>query len=209
MPKAPLHKKGTGFRGGQAIYKVTDVASRQQVEELAAYALKEFGQIDVLVNNAGIMLQAFLAKNAVVEWDRMIDVNVKSVLYAIAAIAPSMRERKSGHVINLSSVGGHNVYRGATVYWGTKIAVKAISEGLRQEEAINGTNIRVTNIFPEAVTSELVETITDQTIKPAIVDFYKKAIDADSIGRAIAFAIEQPSDVAINEMIIRPIVKVG
>jgi NADP-dependent 3-hydroxy acid dehydrogenase YdfG len=195
--------------GGQAIYKVTDIASRQQVEELAAYAVKEFGHIDVLVNNAGIMPQAFLAKNAVDEWDRMIDVNIKGVLYAIAAIVPSMRERKSGHVINLSSVGGHNVYPGATVYCGTKFAVKAISEGLRQEEAINGTNIRVTNISPGAVTSELVETITDQTLKPAILDFYKIAIDADSIGRAIAFAIEQPSDVAINEMIIRPTVQVG
>ncbi|TWD93409.1 NADP-dependent 3-hydroxy acid dehydrogenase YdfG [Neobacillus bataviensis] len=195
--------------GGQAIYKVTDVTSREKMEELATYALKEFGKIDVLVNNAGIMPQAFLAENKVDEWDRMIDVNIKGVLYAIAAIVPSMRERKSGHVINLSSVAGHNIYPGGTVYCGTKFAVKAISEGLRQEEAISGTNIRVTNISPGAVSSELLETTSDPTMKAGLEDFYKVAIDAESIARAISFAIEQPADVGINEMIIRPTVQVG
>ena len=195
--------------GGQAIYKVTDVTSRQQMDELAAYALEEFGQIDVLVNNAGLMPQAFMADNKVDEWDKMIDVNIKGVLYAIAAIVPAMRARKSGHVINISSVAGHNIYPGATVYCGTKFAVKAISEGLRQEEAMKGTNIRVTNISPGAVTSELTETTTDPTIKAGLDEFYKIAIDADSIARAIAFAIEQPADVGINELIIRPTVQVG
>ncbi|ASA21528.1 SDR family oxidoreductase [Paenibacillus donghaensis] len=195
--------------GGQAIYKVTDVTSHEQMEELAAYALKEFGKIDVLVNNAGIMPQAFLFKKKVDEWDKMIDVNIKGVLYAIAAVLPSMRERKSGHIINLSSVAGHNIYPGGTVYCGTKYAVKAISEGLRQEEAISGTNIRVTNVSPGAVSSELLETTTDAETKTGLDDFYKIAIDADSIARAITFAVEQPSDVAINEMIIRPTVQVG
>ncbi|CAI8857449.1 SDR family oxidoreductase [Bacillus sonorensis] len=195
--------------GGQAIYKVTDVTSHQQMEELAAYALKEFGKIDVLVNNAGIMPQAFLAENKVDEWDKMIDVNIKGVLYAIAAIVPSMRERKSGHVINLSSVAGHNIYPGGTVYCGTKFAVRAISEGLRQEEAMSGTNIRVTNISPGAVSSELLETTTDPTMKTGLDEFYQVAIDSDRIARAIVFAIEQPSDVGINEMIIRPTVQVG
>lgn len=195
--------------GGQAIYKVTDVTSREQMEELAAYTIKEFGKIDVLVNNAGIMPQAFLSENKVDEWDQMIDVNIKGVLYAISAIVPSMRERKSGHVINLSSVAGHNIYPGGTVYCGTKFAVKAISEGLRQEEAMNGTNIRVTNISPGAVTSELLETTTDPTMKAGLDEFYQVAIDAASIAHAIAFAIDQPSDVGINEMIIRPTVQVG
>lgn len=98
--------------GGTAIYKVTDVTSQAQMEELAAYALKEFGKIDVLVNNAGIMPQAFPFKKKVDEWDQMIDVNIKGVLYAIAAVLPSMREQKSGHIINLSSVAGHNIYPG-------------------------------------------------------------------------------------------------
>ncbi|KUP25928.1 SDR family oxidoreductase [Paenibacillus sp. DMB5] len=195
--------------GGQAVYKVTDVTSREQMEQLAAFAISEFGQIDVLVNNAGIMPQAFLAENKVDEWDKMIDVNIKGVLYAIAAIVPSMRERKSGHVINLSSVAGHNIYPGGTVYCGTKFAVKAISEGLRQEEAMNGNNIRVTNISPGAVTSELLETISDPVMKAGLEDFYQVAIGADRIASAIAFAIEQPADVAINEMIIRPTVQVG
>lgn len=195
--------------GGQAIYKVTDVTSLQQMEELAAYTLKEFGKIDVLVNNAGLMPQSFLAENKVDEWDRMIDVNIKGVLYAIAAIVPSMRKSKSGHVINLSSVAGHKIFPGGTVYCGTKFAVKAISEGLRQEEAMSGTNISVTNISPGAVTSELLETISDPKMKAGMEEFYKIAIDADSIARAIAFAIEQPSDVDINEMIIRPTVQVS
>ncbi|WP_340373602.1 SDR family oxidoreductase [Peribacillus sp. FSL E2-0218] len=195
--------------GGQAIYKVTDVTSHEQMEELAEYALKEYGKIDVLVNNAGVMPQAFLFNKKVDEWDKMIDVNIKGVLYAIAAVLPSMRERKSGHIINLSSVAGHNVYPGGTVYCGTKHAVRAISEGLRQEEAMSGTNLRVTNVSPGAVSSELLTTTTDPEMKAGLDEFYKTAIDAEIIARTIAFAIEQPSDVAINEMIIRPTVQMG
>lgn len=167
------------------------------------------GKIDVLVNNAGLMPQAFLAENKVDEWDKMIDVNIRGVLYAIAAIVPSMRERKSGHVINLSSVAGHNVYPGGTVYCGTKFAVRAISEGLRQEEAMSGNNIRVTNVSPGAISSELLETTTDPTMKAGLEDFYQVAIPAERIARTIAFVIEQPEDVAINELIVRPTVQVG
>ncbi|MEK4056946.1 SDR family oxidoreductase [Paenibacillus sp. FSL F4-0087] len=195
--------------GGHAIIKPTDVTSHTQMEDLAEYALSEFEKIDVLINNAGIMPQAFLFKKKVDEWDNMIDVNIKGVLYAIAAVLPSMREQKSGHILNLSSVAGHNIYPGGTVYCGTKHAVTAISEGLRQEEAMSGTNIRVTNISPGAVSSELLETTSDPESKAGLDEFYKSAIDADHIARAIAFAIEQPSDVAINEMIIRPTVQVG
>ncbi|MED3687765.1 SDR family oxidoreductase [Peribacillus butanolivorans] len=195
--------------GGQAIYKVADVTSREQMEDLAAYALEQFGKIDVLVNNAGIMPQAFMFKKKVDEWNQMIDVNIKGVLYAIAAVLPPMRERKSGHIINLSSVAGHYIYPGGTVYCGTKHAVRAISEGLRQEEAMSGTNIRVTNVSPGAVSSELIETTSDPEMKAGLVEFYKVAIDAERIASAISFAIEQPSDVGINEMIIRPTVQVG
>jgi NADP-dependent 3-hydroxy acid dehydrogenase YdfG len=188
--------------GGQAIYKVTDVTSYEQMEELAQYALKAFGKIDVLVNNAGIMPHSFLYKKKVDDWDRMIDVNIKGVLYGIAAVLPSMRARKEGHIINLSSVAGHVVGAGSTVYAGTKFAVRAISEGLRKEEL--GNNIRTTIISPGAVKTELTHSITDLDLKPAIDEIYKGAIEAESIARAIAFAIEQPSDVAINEIIIRP-----
>jgi NADP-dependent 3-hydroxy acid dehydrogenase YdfG len=125
--------------GGQAIYKVTDVTSHEQMEELADYALKEFGKIDVLVNNAGVMPQSFLFKKKIDEWNMMIDVNIKGVLYGIASVLPTMREQKSGHIINLSSIAGHHVFAGGSVYCGTKHAVRAITEGLRQEEAISGT----------------------------------------------------------------------
>jgi NADP-dependent 3-hydroxy acid dehydrogenase YdfG len=195
--------------GGQAIYKVADVTSHEQMEELAAYALEQFGKIDVLVNNAGIMPQAFLFKKKIDEWDQMIDVNIKGVLYAIAAVLPSMRERKSGHVINLSSVAGHNIYPGGTVYCGTKHAVRAISEGLRQEEAMSGTNIRVTNISPGAISSELLATTSDAEMRAGLDDFYQAAIEADNIANTIAFAIEQPAEVGINEIIVRPTVQVG
>ncbi|MFD1171785.1 MULTISPECIES: SDR family oxidoreductase [Oceanobacillus] len=195
--------------GGQAISKVTDVTSQEQMNELAQYALKEFGKIDVLVNNAGIMPQAFMSKDKVDEWDKMIDVNIKGVLYAIAAVTPHMRERRSGHIVNLSSVAGHNIYPGGTVYCATKYAVRAISEGLRQEEAMSGTNIRVTNVSPGAINSELLETTSDPEMKTGLEDFYKAAIDADKVASTIAFAIEQPAEVGINELIIRPTVQVG
>jgi NADP-dependent 3-hydroxy acid dehydrogenase YdfG len=189
--------------GGQAIYKVTDVTSHEQMEELAELALKEFGKIDVLINNAGVMPHSFLYKKKIDDWNRMIDVNLKGVLYGIAAVLPSMRERKEGHIINLSSVAGHVVGAGSTVYAATKFAVRAISEGLRREESA-GSNIRTTIISPGAVSTELTLSITDSDLKPGIDEIYKGAIDAESIARAIAFAIEQPADVAINEMIIRP-----
>lgn len=195
--------------GEQAVYQIADVTSYTQMEALATFTLEQFGQIDVIVNNAGIMPQAFLFKKKVAEWDRMIDVNIKGVLYAIAAVLPAMRERKSGHIINLSSVAGHHVYPGGTVYCGTKHAVTAISEGLRQEEAMNGTNIRVTNISPGSVSSELLETTSDVEMRAGLDEFYRAAIEAKNIAKAIAFAIEQPADVAINEMIIRPTVQIG
>ncbi|ANY67167.1 oxidoreductase [Paenibacillus sp. BIHB 4019] len=189
-------------QGGQAIYKVTDVTSAEQMEELAQFALKEFGKIDVLINNAGLMPNSLLYKKQIEDWNKMIDVNIKGVLYGIAAVLPFMRERKSGHIINLSSVAGHFVGAGSAVYAGTKFAVRAISEGLRKEEY--GNNIRSTIISPGMVKSELPESITDTDFKPVIEKMYEGAIEAESIARAIAFAIEQPSDVAINEMIIRP-----
>ncbi|WNQ12864.1 SDR family oxidoreductase [Paenibacillus aurantius] len=188
--------------GGQAIYKVTDVTSNEQMEELAEFTLKSFGKIDVLVNNAGVMPHSFLYKKEIDDWNKMIDVNIKGVLYGIAAVLPSMRERKEGHIINVSSVAGHVVGAGSTVYASTKHAVRAISEGLRKEELIN--NIRSTIISPGAVTSELIEGVTDPDLVPVIEKLYEMAIGADSIARAIAFAMEEPADVAINEMIIRP-----
>ncbi|MEH2123449.1 SDR family oxidoreductase [Nostoc sp.] len=187
--------------GGTATYQVTDIADRAQVEALAKETLSTYGRIDVLINNAGLMPLSPLDQVKVEEWDRMIDVNIKGVLYGIAAVLPTMRQQKSGHVINLSSVAGHKVFAGSAVYCATKYAVRAISEGLRLES--NG-EIRSTNISPGAVATELTNTITDTDTAAGINQLYTIAIDADAIARAIAYAIEQPDDVDVNEMIIRP-----
>jgi len=191
--------------GGQAIYKVTDVASHEQMEELAEYVLTEFGKIDVMVNNAGVMPLSPVYQKKINEWDSMIDINIKGVLYGIAAVLPSMRERKERHIINVSSIAGHLVFHASAVYSGTKFAVRAITEGLRKEEAPN--NIRTTIISPGTISTELLESISDEELKSEIVEVSKIGIEPASIARAIAFAIEQPSEVAINEMIVRPTIQ--
>lgn len=187
--------------GGTATYQVTDVADCAQVEALAQKTLSAYGRIDVLINNAGLMPLSPLDQVKVEEWDRTIDVNIKGVLYGIAAVLPTMRQQKSGHVINLSSVAGHKVFSGSAVYCATKYAVRAISEGLRLES--NG-EIRSTNISPGAVATELTNTISDRDTAARMNEVYAIAIDADAIARAIAYAIEQPGDVDVNEMIVRP-----
>jgi NADP-dependent 3-hydroxy acid dehydrogenase YdfG len=133
--------------GGEVIYLKTNVASSEDMQELARFALKQYGRIDVLVNNADIMPLSQLNELKVHEWEQMIDINMKGVLYGIAAVLPTMREQKSGHIINLSSVAGYNVASTSSVYSGTKFAVRAISEGLRQEES-PASNIRSTIVSP-------------------------------------------------------------
>lgn len=187
--------------GGQAAYRVTDVTDRSQVEALAQAAKDTFGRIDVLLNNAGLMPLAPLDALKVDEWEQMVDVNLKGVLYGIAAVLPTMREQHSGHIINLSSVAGHKVMPGGAVYCATKFAVKALSEGLRLES--NG-EIRSTNISPGAVATELTDHISHEEAAESANKLYEDAIDADAIAKAIVYAIEQPGDVDINELIIRP-----
>lgn len=131
----------------------------------------------------------------------MVDVNIKGVLYGIAAVLPHMRARKNGQIINMSSIAGHEVFPASAVYSATKYAVRAISEGLRQES--NG-EIRVTNISPGAIATELTSTISDTSTAESVNELYEVAIGADAIARAIAYAIEQPDDVDVNELIIRP-----
>ena len=188
-------------RGAEAIWQVTDVTDRNQVESLAAAAKEAFGRIDVLVNNAGLMPLAPLDALKVDEWEQMVDVNIKGVMYGIAAVLPTMREQHSGHILNLSSVAGHKVFPGAAVYCATKYAVKALSEGVRME---GGDEIRSTNISPGPVAAELTSTITDPDAKKAADELYEVAIDSDAVARAVVYAIEQPADVDINEIILRP-----
>jgi NADP-dependent 3-hydroxy acid dehydrogenase YdfG len=159
-----------------------------------------------MVNNAGLMPQSLLESLRVEDWDRMIDVNVKGVLYGIAAVLPVMIAQKSGHIINVSSVAGHKVRAGGTVYSATKHAVRAISEGLRQE--VKPYHIRTTIISPGAVDTELPQSVTDPAVAERIKKSYaEQAIPADSFARAVAFAISQPEDVDINEILFRPTVQ--
>lgn len=184
--------------------KKTDVIKPDEVNALIETAYNDFGRIDVLINNAGLMPQSFLEKNKQDEWNQMIDVNIKGVLYGIGAVLPYMRKQKSGHIINLASVAGHVVFPGSAVYCGTKYAVRAITEGLRQEEAIVGSNIRTTILSPGAVSTELTDHISDKDMKQDIDELYKNAIKPDAIARAINYAINEPEESSVNEFIIRP-----
>ncbi|NVJ05298.1 SDR family oxidoreductase [Myxococcus sp. AM001] len=188
--------------GGQAAALAVDVTKQAEVAAFIQAAVDRFGRIDVLVNNAGLMSLAPVAKTLVDEWDRMVDTNIKGVLYGIAAALPVFQRQNSGHFINISSVAGHKVSMGAAVYAGTKFAVRAISEGLRQEV---GGSIRTTIISPGAVQSELPMGSSDPETAAMVKKMYQQqAIPADSVARAIAFAIEQPADVDINEVLLRP-----
>ncbi len=197
-----LARELTG-NGGKAIAITTDVTHREQVKALVDTAVRTFGRVDVMINNAGLMPQALLERLQIDEWDRMIDVNLKGVLYGIAAALPYMQQQKSGHFINVSSVAGHKVGPGFAVYAATKHAVRALSEGLRQE--MTPYNIRTTVISPGAVATELPNSVTDPDAGARVRKFYAEAaIPADSFARAVAFAIGQPDEVDINEILFRP-----
>ncbi|MEO9503854.1 MAG: SDR family oxidoreductase [Maribacter dokdonensis] len=190
--------------GGAVEILRTDVTNADDVKALVKKAIDSFGKIDVMVNNAGIMPLAPLSALKVNEWDSMIDVNIKGVLYGIAAALPEFEKQKSGHFINLASVAGLKVSPGGAVYSGTKYAVRAISEGLRQEV---GKDIRTTILSPGLIDSELQLGSSDEGTSQFIQQVYKDAIPAISIAKAVAYAIEQPADVDINELVIRPTIQ--
>jgi NADP-dependent 3-hydroxy acid dehydrogenase YdfG len=180
----------------------TDVTQPEQVKHLVDRAVRLHGCIDVIINNAGLMPFSPLERLKIEEWDRTIDVNIKGVLYGIAAVLPHMKAQKRGHVINVSSVAGHKVGPAGVVYAATKHAVRAISEGLRQE--VKPYNIRSTIISPGMVATELLGSITEPDIADAMHKRYEDAVSAESFARTVAFAISQPEDVDINEILFRP-----
>ncbi|MGO9739952.1 MAG: SDR family oxidoreductase [Xanthobacteraceae bacterium] len=181
----------------------TDVTVFTEVEALVARALAKYGRLDVILNNAGVMPHSLLERLRVEDWEQMIDVNIKGVLYGIAAALPPMQAEKSGHIINVSSVAGHKVRQGSTVYAATKHAVRVISEGLRME--VKPYNIRTTIISPGAVMSELPDSITDAGFAQGVRAFYEaNAIPADTFARMVEFAMTQPEDVDVNEILFRP-----
>lgn len=190
--------------GGKAVSFITDVTNRHQVHDLVQHALDTYGKVDVLINNAGVMPLSKIEKLQFDDWDKMIDTNIKGVLYGIGAVLPYMIEQKRGHIINIASVAGHRVSVGAgsAVYSATKFAVRALSEGLRQE--VTPYNIRTTIISPGAIKTELPNCVTDPNIKLGMKGILDIAISADSIARAIAYAIEQPEEFDVNEILLRP-----
>ncbi|HUA68623.1 MAG TPA: SDR family oxidoreductase [Candidatus Saccharimonadales bacterium] len=190
-------------KGGKALAVATDVTHHEQVKKLVDTAVQKFGRIDVMINNAGLMPHSPLERLKIDDWNRAIDVNIKGVLYGIAAALPHMKQQKAGHIINVSSVAGHKITPNGAVYCATKHAVRVLSEGLRQE--VKPYNIRTTIISPGAVATELPDSITEPDIAEGARKFYKEvAIPADSFARAVAFAMSQPEDVDINEILFRP-----
>ena len=189
-------------KGQPALAVQTDVTDRLQVQRLVDAAIARFGRIDVMINNAGLMPHSPLERLKIDDWDRMIDVNLKGVLYGIAAALPPMQAQKSGHIINVSSVAGHKVRPGGAVYSATKHAVRALSEGLRQE--VKPYNIRTTVISPGAVDTELPNSITEPDVAANMRKIYEVAVPADAFARAVAYAMGQPDDIDINEILFRP-----
>ena len=191
--------------GGVAQARALDVTDRASVEAFAQAARDTWGRVDVIVNNAGVMPLSLMASLKVEEWDRMVDVNIKGVLYGVAAVLPEMTARGSGQIVNIASIGALSVVPTAAVYCATKYAVRAISDGLRQENAA----LRVTCVMPGVVESELASTITDPVAIEAMAAYRAIALKPEAIAKAVRYAIEQPDGVDVNEIVVRPTAAVG
>jgi len=187
-------------QGATAEFTALDVTNRDSLQDFVRFARERFGKLDVIVNNAGVMPLSPLEALKVEEWDQMIDVNIKGVLYGIAAALPVFAQQGHGHVINTSSIAAYRTIPTGAVYCATKAAVNFITEGLRQENAY----VRTTIISPGVTESELAHTITHEATAKFIDEYRKTIIPADAIARAIAFAIEQPDGVDVNEIVVRP-----
>lgn len=187
--------------GGSAACQRLDVTDAADVQAFVDSALSRFGRVDVLINNAGVMPLSRLETLQLEEWNRMIDVNIRGVLHGVAAALPVMQRQRSGQFVNIASIGAYQVAPTAAVYCATKYAVRAISDGLRQEV---GGDIRVTLVSPGVVESELAESISDAPTREVMREYRKVAIGADAIARAVAYAIGQPADVDVSELVVRP-----
>ena len=190
--------------GGEVLFQKLDVTKREECDNFAKAVLGKWGSIDILVNNAGLMPLSFFKNLKVDEWDQMIDVNIKGVLYCTGSVISHMKEKKSGHIVNLSSVAGRVVFPAGSVYCATKFAVAAFTEGLRQEFSVR-SNIRVTSIEPGIVATELTDTITDESLQQFVENGKKmETLQAQDIANAILYAVDSPSHVNVNEILIRP-----
>ena len=190
--------------GGEVYSQKLDVTKKNECNSFVDNVLKKWGTVDILVNNAGLMPLSFFKNLKTDEWDQMIDVNIKGVLYCTGAVVTHMLENKSGHIINISSVAGRIVFPACSVYCATKHAITAFSEGLRQELSVR-KNIRVTCIEPGVVATELTNTITDESLQGFVENAKKmESLQAEDIANAIVYAVESPNHVNVNEILIRP-----
>lgn len=197
-------EKEIAKNGGEILIQKLDVTKKAECDSFVDAAAKKWGMVDILVNNAGLMPLSFFKSLKVDEWDRMIDVNIKGVLYCTAAAIPHMLAKKSGHIVNISSVAGRVVFPAGSVYCATKHAVTALSEGLRQEFSTR-SNIRVTCIEPGVVATELTNMITDKSLEKYVeATKQMEALYAEDIANAILFAVESPSHMNVNEILVRP-----
>ncbi|MEU4142327.1 SDR family oxidoreductase [Streptomyces parvulus] len=187
--------------GGAAASRRLDVTDAADVRAFMSAAREHYGRVDVVVNNAGVMPLSPLEALKTDEWDRMIDVNVRGVLHGIAAALPAMRGQGGGHFVNIASVGAYEISPTAAVYCATKFAVRAISEGLRQESS---GDIRVTLVSPGVTESELADGISDAAAAEAMETYRAVALPASAIADAIAYAVAQPAEVDVNEIVVRP-----
>jgi NADP-dependent 3-hydroxy acid dehydrogenase YdfG len=190
-------------QGAKALAVATDVTKADQVQGLVDSAVAHFGRVDAMLHNAGLMPHSPLERRKIADWDQMIDVHLKGALYGVAAVLPQMIRQKSGHMIFVSSVAGHKVRPGSAVYAATKTGIRVIAEGLRQE--VKPHNIRTTVISPGAMVTDLADSITEPDIEKVVRDFTTAfAIPADSFARMVVFAMSQPDDVDVNEILFRP-----
>lgn len=191
--------------GDQAVYQVTDVRQPEQLQTLVELAQKHFQGVDVIFNNAGIMPNSPISAVQTQQWNDMIDINLKGVLNGIAAVMPIFTKQKSGHIITTSSIAGIKSFMGCGVYGATKFAVRNLMEVIRQESATEQTNIRTTTLYPAAINTELLQSITDTAVLQSMTELYKQVgISPDAIARVVNFAIEQPEDTNISELTIYP-----
>ena len=189
------------LEGGSVEYHSLDVTRLEEMQTIVDLALTRYGRVDVILNNAGVMPLSPLEALKVDEWNRMIDVNIRGVLHGIAAGLPVMKKQGFGQLINIASIGAYAVSPTAAVYCATKYAVRAISEGLRQEV---GGDIRVTLISPGVTESELADTISDEEARDLMKEYRRISIPASTIAQSILFAISQPAEVDVNEIVVRP-----
>ncbi len=190
--------------GGKAVYKVTDVTRVEHFEALVALAKSTYGPVEILVNNAGLMLFSYWKERAITDWDKMIDVNLRGYLHGIAAVLPTMLERKAGRILNIDSVAGHRAGEAGGVYAATKFFIQGMTESLRKEVGVSH-GIQVGMVSPGVVGTGWPYKLRDGEAKNVAIDLSKQAIKPEAVAEAVAFALNQPPGVAINEVIVAPV----